>query len=561
MQISNSVAAPVGSHADPANASGPLATQILSGGSRAQQPATGKSTSGSTAPAAPVNPAGIQNGGPVSDLPSQRVGRPGRGFTARREARAANEQTNAIVSGVPVAATNPAAQPAQFLTILGDVQDAQAGVAKAQAKASYILSELATASGTSYAMAPSAVTNPDAKPAAAAKPADSGSQQDDTAAPNATQQAATRTIDALLETDPAVVSQVGNESSTASPSDVAFAARILFKTTDPSVIAPHGGQASIAASRFEGLALGGGRQTAPQPTATARRTAQPAAESGVPPQPEEPVAVVASQFDGMSADSGSGEPRGHAEANASAAANSVSSQSAGTDQNTKAAQASGPAAQPATVSPAIAVQASESRTQGAPSNSGATVAKTAAAGQVASNALPGTQNVSAGMVAAPASVDAASGRGPAITKPAQPEHAAQYVEAQNEPAARAAEAVRDISLNLSTKDQNVQVRLSERAGELHVTVRTPDSTLTHGLREGLSDLMGRLERGGYRAETWQPAGSDTRDRGQESSRRGFSQQQNAGGKGSGRQQNSQDSESESETPKWIGELESSFQKE
>jgi hypothetical protein len=79
------------------------------------------------------------------------------------------------------------------------------------------------------------------------------------------------------------------------------------------------------------------------------------------------------------------------------------------------------------------------------------------------------------------------------------------------------------------------------------------------MREGLSDLVGRLEHGGYRAETWQPGG-DSRDRGQESSsRRSF--QQNAGGKGGGRQQNSQDPESESETPKWIGELESSFHKE
>jgi hypothetical protein len=190
------------------------------------------------------------------------------------------------------------------------------------------------------------------------------------------------------------------------------------------------------------------------------------------------------------------------------------------------------------------------------------MAKTAAAGQVGSSALSGSQNASSGIVAAaPASVDTTSGRGPTNTKPVPQEHTAQNVEAQNEPAEPTATAVRDISLNLSNKDQSVQVRLSERGGELHVTVRTPDSTLTHGMREGLSDLVGRLERGGYRAETWQPGGSDARDRGHESSRRGFSQQQNAGGNGSGRQRNSQDSESESETPKWIGELESSFQKE
>jgi hypothetical protein len=166
------------------------------------------------------------------------------------------------------------------------------------------------------------------------------------------------------------------------------------------------------------------------------------------------------------------------------------------------------------------------------------------------------------VAAAPASIEAPSGRGSTNPKAVPQEHIAPYVETRNEPVERATEAVRDISLNLSNKDQNVQVRLSERGGELHVTVRTPDSTLTHGMREGLSDLVGRLERGGYRAETWQPTGGDSRDRGHDSpSRRGSSQQQNAGGKDSGRQQNSQDSESESQRPKWIGELESSFQKE
>jgi hypothetical protein len=301
--------------------------------------------------------------------------------------------------------------------------------------------------------------------------------------------------------------------------------------------------------------------------ASTPRTAQSAADSGMPGQPEEPVAVAASPFDAMASDSGSGKSQDHAEPDASARPNPAAVQPAGVNQNGQSAQKVASTALPeapspaqAAASPAVAVQAATSRTQGAQTNSGAMAAKTAAAGQIGSGAGAGSQNAPASMVAvAPASVDAANARSSTNTKPAAQEHIAQDVEAQNEAVNRVGEAVRDISLNLSTKDQNVQVRLSERAGELHVTVRTPDATLTHGMREGLSDLVGRLEHGGYRAETWQPGG-DSRDRGQESSsRRSF--QQNAGGKGGGRQQNSQDPESESETPKWIGELESSFHKE
>jgi len=561
VQISSSVGPPIGSHADPANGPGPIASQILTGAGRAPQPAPGKSNAGSPAPADPANPVAGQNGGPGPDSPDQWVGRPNR-FTARREARKANQPEDATVIGVPVAANGRDAQPAQFLAILDDVQDTQAGVAKAQATPSYVLSQLAgTPLGASY-------TNPDAKPATTANPADGGNPQGNIASPNAAEQAATRAIDALLETDQAIVSQVGNASSAAASSEVAFAARITFKTADPSAIAPNEGQAAIAASRFEGLAANGGRQTATPQTASTARTAQPVAESGALAGPEEPIAVAASGFEGMASDSGSGEARDHAESNGNALTNSASVPPASADQNRPLAQMPGSTTQPAgpaasaAASPAVAVQSATSRTQSSTSNSGALLSKTLAAGQVGSNALAGPQNASSGTIAAaPSSVDAASGQGSTNAKPAPQDHSAQYVEAQNEPVERAAAAVHDISLNLSTKDQNVQVRLSERGGELQVTVRTPDSTLSHGLREGLSDLVGRLERGGYRAETWQPAGSDTKDRGHESSRRGFSQQQNAGGKGSGRQQNSRDSESDSEPPKWIGELESSFQKE
>jgi hypothetical protein len=131
---------------------------------------------------------------------------------------------------------------------------------------------------------------------------------------------------------------------------------------------------------------------------------------------------------------------------------------------------------------------------------------------------------------------------------------------------RATESVRDISLRLTDKDQgSVQVRLSERAGELHVSVRTPDAGLTRGLRDGLSDLVGRLENSGYRAETWQPAGgnaSNPHDQSHDSSSRGGQQQSGGGsGSGSGHQDNARDQQERGgQTPKWVSELESNLKR-
>jgi hypothetical protein len=162
---------------------------------------------------------------------------------------------------------------------------------------------------------------------------------------------------------------------------------------------------------------------------------------------------------------------------------------------------------------------------------------------------------------APAAGNSASARA------AQENRAPQFLEAQNEPNQRADESVHDISLKLTNKDQSsVQVRLSERAGELHVSVRTPDAGLTRGLREGLSDLVGRLEQSGYRADTWRPAdnASTAQDQGRENpSQQHSSQQQNAGGSGtdSRQQQNPRDQQQPgAQTPQWVGELESSLER-
>jgi hypothetical protein len=62
---------------------------------------------------------------------------------------------------------------------------------------------------------------------------------------------------------------------------------------------------------------------------------------------------------------------------------------------------------------------------------------------------------------------------------------------------------RDIRLQVSG-EQRVDVRLTERAGEIQVAVRTPDTRLAGALRDELPALSARLELSGFRAETWHP---------------------------------------------------------
>ena len=54
----------------------------------------------------------------------------------------------------------------------------------------------------------------------------------------------------------------------------------------------------------------------------------------------------------------------------------------------------------------------------------------------------------------------------------------------------------------------VDLQVTERAGEIHVAVRTPDAALETLLRQDLGTLTNSLERAGYRAETYVPGAHD-----------------------------------------------------
>ena len=166
-------------------------------------------------------------------------------------------------------------------------------------------------------------------------------------------------------------------------------------------------------------------------------------------------------------------------------------------------------------------------------------------------------------IAAPVAV-AAGSHSPGAAKAATDSSGPQLNAPESEAPSRPGESVRDISLRLTNAEQgSVQVRLSERAGELHISVRTPDVGLTRGLRDGLPDLMGRLQVNGYRAETWQPGGNGSnagQGRSQDAPANGGSQQRQGGG---GQQQpNSQNQQHQQDehTPQWVREMESSIQR-
>jgi hypothetical protein len=74
-------------------------------------------------------------------------------------------------------------------------------------------------------------------------------------------------------------------------------------------------------------------------------------------------------------------------------------------------------------------------------------------------------------------------------------------------------AAHDIKFQVAGEgEQRVEVRVTERGGDVFVAVRTPDSRLAGDLRQDLPALAGRLEQSGFHATTWQPPATGERER-------------------------------------------------
>jgi len=109
--------------------------------------------------------------------------------------------------------------------------------------------------------------------------------------------------------------------------------------------------------------------------------------------------------------------------------------------------------------------------------------------------------------------------------------------------------------------QKVEVRIVQQAGEVRVAVHTGDSDLAHGLQQGLSDLVGRLQETGFRAEAWHPGGTTVESSPVNELRTTTGGSQNGdsqGHSGGSRQQEGERRQNESERPGWVKELDTSI---
>jgi len=291
--------------------------------------------------------------------------------------------------------------------------------------------------------------------------------------------------------------------------EMAFAARVVQRAGVQASVDLRDSQTVIAASRFD----------APRPTANTSATVDPQA------------ALAAKKTDAAApqakAPSNSAQPAAQSQQSGDASSNSNSGGQGDTSASDAAAEV-----------------------------------RAASESQDASAAMQPVQHTMTSVGAVTAATADGGAHSPGTAKASAETGTTQLLEPQGETAAHSSQSVHNISLRLSSAEQgSVQVRLSERAGELHVSVRTPDTGLTRGLRDGLPDLMSRLQVNGYRADTWQPGGNGANtghDSGHDAPSHGNSQQRQGGGNP---QQNSQDQQQPDEhTPRWVHELESSIQR-
>jgi hypothetical protein len=116
-------------------------------------------------------------------------------------------------------------------------------------------------------------------------------------------------------------------------------------------------------------------------------------------------------------------------------------------------------------------------------------------------------------------------------------------------------AVQEIAVRIERPDMApVDLHVTERAGEIHVAVRTADTELQTSLRQDLSSLSNSLERAGYHSETFVPraAGLQTSLREERPAQQGFSGRGGSQGEsGSGKQKGQREQRGAS----WLQELE------
>ena len=158
--------------------------------------------------------------------------------------------------------------------------------------------------------------------------------------------------------------------------------------------------------------------------------------------------------------------------------------------------------------------------------------------------------------AAPATVDT-SIKKDAPAAPAQTA-AARMEPLLETPAAPQSGSNHDITVRIpDAADRAVDVRFVDRAGEIHVSVRSADADTAQALRGGLNDFVSKMDHAGIRAEVWRP-GADASSAQNNSQNQSFSDprdQRGSGRNSSGSQAREDGDPQRSNKPKWVEALE------
>jgi hypothetical protein len=151
---------------------------------------------------------------------------------------------------------------------------------------------------------------------------------------------------------------------------------------------------------------------------------------------------------------------------------------------------------------------------------------------------------------------------PESQRPTAPAAPADPLDTKLSSQARPSLALKDVSFQVTqSNSQKVQVRLVEQSGELRVAVHSGDSELTHGLRQGLSDLVERLQDNGFRADAWRPSGAGPLTGSTPETRSADNHHSNSDSQsqpGWSQQDRGRQDQNHFNRPRWVEELESSL---
>lgn len=102
------------------------------------------------------------------------------------------------------------------------------------------------------------------------------------------------------------------------------------------------------------------------------------------------------------------------------------------------------------------------------------------------------------------------------------------------------------------------MRLVDRSGELHVAVRSGRDELTHDLRQGLSELVGKLESNGYRTEVWRPGTVSAAPASAEASQSNDGHDRESQANPGWNQNGGKREQHDQQKPRWVEDLEGGF---